>query len=585
MLKRSSGGRNEDIAMAATCRPEASRAREADFVEQCSLPALQARLPLRWAETPDLPPSPKRSYRSWYAYPTADAPAWQALLELTAWQELDDFDLVLLLVDFSGLRPVLARRLNWTSARGYRPFDPVSLFLLQAWQIVNGWTRTDTLANLRKQRYADYAARFGFRPGIYPTEGGMRHFLTSLGRYSEVPGQTVRVQTDEGQAVDVAIQSLNQLLAGAVDLVRQAGLLSPQAWQEALVCPDGMLHQAASHLRCASVQDSCYQATTAQAPRPCPAKDKKRTGCDCNTAACAQSCQHAPARDVQARFVWYSSSNQRPDNPNRPAEAAQSASKPGKGCYGYRSQSLLLSDPIRRFHLRLLSDLMTATAREEVPATAMLRQLKRFYPDLHLDAFAADAAYGYDVVLHTLYDMHVKRLVDLRAQATDADKANWPVRGYDDKGRPMCAYGYAFTSNGFDAERRRHKWFCGQACLHDAQPAVQLDGVHYPPQACPYRRADLPHGRILNVGECFPDGSRRLVRDVPVGSALWKQLYHRARNASESRNATCEHLDLKRLPVYGQLRAKALIFLADTWSNLLTLARLVREATFAVLPT
>ena len=106
-----------------------------------------------------------------------------------------------------------------------------------------------------------------------------------------------------------------------------------------------------------------------------------------------------------------------------------------------------------------------------------------------------------------------------------------------------------------------------------------------PPPTCPYQRADFPRGWILNVRECFPDGSRRLVRDLPVGSTLWKQLYHRARNASEARNAACEHLDLKRLPVYGQLRGKALIFLADTWSNLLTLARLVREATFATPPT
>ena len=56
----------------------------------------------------------------------------------------------------------------------------------------------------------------------------------------------------------------------------------------------------------------------------------------------------------------------------------------------------------------------------------------------------------------------------------------------------------------------------------------------------------------------------RLVRDLPVGSLAWKRLYHRARNASEARNATFEHWHLKRLPVYGGLRGKALSFLADT---------------------
>jgi hypothetical protein len=395
----------------------------------------------------------------------------------------------------------------------------------------------------------------------------------------------IQIEMDEGKSVEVAIQFLNQLIAGAVQLIRQAGLLSPQAWSQALVCPDGMLHQAASRLRCASVQHSCYQPTSPQAPRPCPAKENRRTGCDCGTTACVQSCRFAPFRDKEARFVWYSGSNRRPDNPNRPLKPDSAAARRGRGCYGYRSLSLLLTDPVRRFHLSLLSDFMPAPRREEVPATAMLHQLRRFYPDLHLDAFAGDAAYGYDVLLHTLYQMEIRRVVDLRAQASDGDKANWPVRGYDDKGRPICPYGYAFTSNGFDAKRRRHKWFCGRACLGDTPPAVQLAQVSYPPPACPYQRPDFPRGWILNVRECFPDGSRRLVRDLPVGSTLWKQLYHRARNASEARNAVCEHLDLKRLPVYGQLRGKALIFLADTWSNLLTLARLVREATFATPPT
>jgi hypothetical protein len=71
------------------------------------------------------------------------------------------------------------------------------------------------------------------------------------------------------------------------------------------------------------------------------------------------------------------------------------------------------------------------------------------------------------------------------------------------------------------------------------------------------------------------------VRDVAVGSPTWKRLYHRARNASESRNATFQRWHLKRLPVYGEPRGKAFIFLADVWANLTTLARLCREATAA----
>ncbi len=86
---------------------------------------------------------------------------------------------------------------------------------------------------------------------------------------------------------------------------------------------------------------------------------------------------------------------------------------------------------------------------------------------------------------------------------------------------------------------------------------------------------------MLNVAETFADGSIRLVRDVPVATPTWKRLYHRARNAAEDRNADLEAWGLKRLPVYGQPRARAIIALADIWISLSTLAHLVTEATCA----
>jgi hypothetical protein len=78
---------------------------------------------------------------------------------------------------------------------------------------------------------------------------------------------------------------------------------------------------------------------------------------------------------------------------------------------------------------------------------------------------------------------------------------------------------------------------------------------------CPYQRTDLPNGRIFNLAECFLDGSIRLARDVPFGSPTWKRRYHRGRNAVEARNATFQHWEFKRLPVFG-LPATPL-FLAD----------------------
>jgi hypothetical protein len=325
-------------------------------------------------------------------------------------------------------------------------------------------------------------------------------------------------------------------------------------------------------------------------PRPCPAKEKERQGCDCDTLACADACRHATPRDAEARFVWYTGSNQPESSPNRSTDPAKKdKKKEGEPCYGYRSVPLLLADPNRRFHLTLLGDFLAANEREEVPGAALLLQLPLFYPDpspgsgqaLGLDAVAGDAGFGYEVFLHTVYTLGAKRVVDLRAHATDKNKTEWPLRGYDDRGRPVCPFGYAFTANGFDASRQRYKWFCGQACLHGVEPRVPLAGILYPPNQCPYQASTHPYGKILNLGERFANGSIRLVRDLPVGSTAWKRLYHRARNASEARNATFEHWHLKRLPVYGGLRGKAIVYLADTWATLTTLARLVREATFA----
>ncbi len=559
--------------MVANLTAVEQRAQDGLFVADCGLDALRARLPLLWPTPPGTPPSPKKAYCSQYVYL-----GWQDLNDPATWQHSSEFDLLVRLIDFTGLRPVLAHCLGWRSGRGWMPFDPISFFLLTGWQITNGWSRAQTLRNLQNPRYADYARRFGFHDNCFPTEGGHRYFLTALGRASTT-GETVTV--DEEQHIEVAVQRLNQLIAQSVLLIRDAGLISRQAWEQALLCPDGMIHAAASRLRCSSVTESCYQPTSSASPRPCPAKDKQREGCDCNPTACAQICRHATPRDREARFVYYSGSN-RPGNPNQRTDKADTEQPKGKPFYGYRSLPVQLADPERRFSLILLDDLLSANAREENPAAGLLLQLERHYPDLRPEAVAGDAAFGYDLPLHVIHaHLHARRLVDLRAHATDRDKSQWPTRGYDDHGRPICPYGYAFTANGYDRDRRTHKWVCAHACRHGKDPAVRLTDVSYPPQECPYREPQVRHGKVLNVGECFPDASIRLVRDLPVGKPEWERLYHQARNAVESRNATFQRWGLKRLPVYGQPRGRAIIFQADVWYNLTTMARLVREATAA----
>jgi hypothetical protein len=566
--------------VAIKCTPVETRARDSTFVEQCSLSGLRERLPLCWPTLPDTPPSPKRRYRSHYVYPgCADLEDWNN------GQDLTDFNLVLRLVDFSGLRPVLAQLLGWTSARGRTPFDPVSMFLLVSWQLINQWKRSVALRKLKKSRYADYRQRFGFQADDLPTEGGVRYFLTTLGRNAVAEAEMVTVAMDHGQADTIAVHYLNQLLAASVALIRDAGLVSPQAWEKALVCPDGMIHDAASQMGCAFVRDSCYQPLGGGEQRPCPAQEKGKQGCDCDTLACALGCRDAPVRDPEARCVVYDGSNRTSVN----TDLALAEQGKGELRYGYRSLSLQFAEPLRRFSVVLLDDFLAANAREENPSAALLLQLERFYPDLQLHVVTGDAGLGYYSFLHAVYQLGAKRVVDLRSDPSDRRKAEWPIRGYNDKGRPVCPFGYALTSNGFDVQRRRHKWFCGQTCLRGTAPVVELDHVIYPPQECAYQDPERPHGQIVNVGETFTDpavstgrnGSIRLVRDIPVGTPTWKRFYHRARNASEYRNAVLEGWGLKRLPVYGAPRARALTALADVWLNLTTLARLVREATAA----
>jgi hypothetical protein len=132
MPKPSVGCAGEEGTVGVKCSPVETRARDSAFVDQCSLSGLRERLPLCWPT----PPSPKRRYRSHYVYL-----GFADLEDCANWEELSDFDLVLRLVDFSGLRTALAQLLGWIFARGRTPFDPVSMFLLVSWQRINQWKR------------------------------------------------------------------------------------------------------------------------------------------------------------------------------------------------------------------------------------------------------------------------------------------------------------------------------------------------------------------------------------------------------------------------------------------------------------
>lgn len=558
--------------MGAKGTPQQTRLGDEAWVGRIGFAALKGRLPLRWPAPADTPPCPKRRMRSAYVYP-----GWQRLLEETTWEGLSLFELLLYLVDFSPLRPVLAQLMGWRNDRGFPPYDPLSIFLLKLWQLSQGWNRSQVIHNLGLPAYAQLAAAMGFGEHS-PTEGGLRYIESRLGEQSEASGEGIQVQREGGEPYSVAVQGLNELIVQSVGLLQQAGVIREAAWQQALVCPDGQLHLAASRMRCASVRAECYQPR----PRRCAAREKGKRGCACEERECDLACRYATPRDPQARFVWYSASNQRPDNPNQAVDPKKQQAGRGQGVYGYRSLALQWCDPQQRFSLTLLADYQPANLPELPFATAQLLQLPGCYPSLQVGWVAGDAAFGWEPFLLAVRNpLRARRVVDLRTHDCDQDQTGWLLRGYDDRGRPLCPFGYGMKANGYDPQQRRQKWTCRKACQKNLSPQVAVPQTVYPPPECPYQDGASEQGLVVNLGERFADGSMRLLRDLPVGSPAWKRCYHQGRNAAEARNACQQRLGLKRMPVYGYPRGKTAIFLADVWRNLSTLARLIREATLA----
>lgn len=534
---------SEVVVMVAELTPTQQRCQDPALVASLSFPSLSGKLPLSLPVPADIPPSPKPRYRSQYVYL-----GYEDIVtpkgNLTVWPTLSLFDLALRLIDFSSLEAPLAQIVYSASAKGHPPFHPVSMFLLHSWRILNKWHRTEALRNIAAERYDDYRQRFGFIRGTYPTEGGLRYFETMLGSVSG-----------------------NDLIAQTIELARTLGIISGQAIQHGILSVDGMIHDAASRMRCNSVDDACYQP----APRKCKAKEEKgRKGCDCAEMACAEVCKHATPRDPKARFIVYEGHNQT-DGPNTPA-SAEGKSSHGEPRYGYRSVCERLIDYLRRDSFVLAHDLLGANAPEDKAATELMKKVVSHYDWVHWEFAVADAGEGREPFLSTAYRLGLRRIIGLRRDKSDANVVEWAIRGYDDKGIPVCPFGYRLHPNGWDWERRRFKWCCRRTCERETQ---------HPAPDCPHRFDGDKHGLVRDVGRSFADGSTRLVRDVPYGSPFAKKLYARGRNAAEERNAEFEDLGLKRMPVYGWERVQAMVTVVDMWVNITTIMRLIREAVLA----
>lgn len=496
---------------------------------------LRRQLPLRLTPDPATPPSPKRRYRSAYRYL-----GHKALRSAVTWETGSAFTLTCHLIDFGPLEPLLAHSVYRPSAKGQTPFHPVSMFLLALFRRLEGLSRIEALKQVRNPERATLRGLLGFASEEIPTESGLRDFEARL-----------------APALMQEIQALQ------IDMLQQAGLLPPveRHW----LSFDGMLHQARCRMRCAHVQDVCLEP----APRPCRAREKGKQGCSCDTDACKSHCHFVPTRDPDARLIVYTGSNKRRHlSPNTPREGEAGSRGRARLVYGYYSYSGQLLDPELSTYWMLPAAMGPATEGDRSLFPQNFSYLRQRFPWLQLEAVIADAGAGYQNCLDLIWEAGALRLVDITASASDRDPQRRLQRGYDERGYPLCPFGYVTRPNGHDYQRRLSKWRCAKTCL--LKPADER-----PP--CDYQRPLYKHGYTVTVGRSHQDGSVRLAREIPYGSQRWKELFHR-RNCAESRNGVLQGMGLKRLPVHGLTAGHTVILLADFGANQRTLLRLMREA-------
>jgi hypothetical protein len=505
-----------------------------------ALGKLKHQLPLILTPSTAWPPSPKRCYRSHYRYL-----GWEALEDTARLETLSAFEIAVRLFDFSPLEGLLAAHIYRPSAKGQVPFHPLSMYLLSLLRRARHLSRHEVLRMLRHPQEGAWLRRaLGFEQ-TFPSESGLRYF--------------------ERQITPALQQEITAL---QIEALYQAGLLpcKPGAQQKVSLAFDGMLHAARSRMRCSSARARCY----APAPRPCPARQKKKQGCDCTDPACADQCRYVTPRDPEARLRVYSGQNKRArESPNTPTQAGQSSPRWGRMVYGYYSYAGQLLDAELATYWILPAAFGEATCGDEILFPDNFRYLRSRFSWLQVQEVLADAAACEKTCLELIWNAGALRMVDIRAHQSDADPEIRLARGYDEKGHPLCPFGYGMRANGHDYQRRRTKWRCAKGCLSDPESEAP---------DCDYLRPSFKHGYTVTVGRTHADGSVRLAREIPYDSPAWKARYNR-RNIAESRNSLLERLGLKRLPVHGLPPGHVAVLQGDFVANQRTLVRLVREAT------
>ncbi len=316
-------------------------------------------------------------------------------------------------------------------------------------------------------------------------------------------------------------------------------------------------------MKCSKVTDACFEPTSAEHPRPCPAREAGKLGCACDTPACEQHCKRVTPRDPEARFIHYTGRNQE----------GEKDPKRERIVHGYRSYAHTLVDDDLHTYWVAYSNVRPANTDERVIFPADFTHLRQRLPQLPISELVADAALGYTACLELVYPAGAIPIIDIRSSPGDQDAATCLLRGYDAAGHPLCPHGFPLYFNGLDYQRLRATWVCRQRCASSPEAQVTAE--------CPYRDPQRSCGMTQHVTTAFkPDGSShaRLARLFAGGSPTWKARYGSRRNATESRNGQIEALELKRIWSYGLAGATADIACADLLINLHTLGRLANQA-------
>jgi hypothetical protein len=539
----------------------------ANFVELFCWEAIRPLLPLQLPTPGHPPPWAGRRCRSFYQ--------WQPLEDLVTSADLlalDEFDLTLLLFDFSPWRPYFAQRFQ--SQLGPPPFDPLSLGLAAHLAVYQGWDWERLVGELRsRERGRGYCQRLGFDPADVPSPSTFRMAL----------GNT---------HLDWLAACQTSLVLGLMAY----GLIPSHAtfpgdgpeWGVSL-STDCQLIAARSHPKCVHQTPTCSLPAT---KRPCPAREKGKEGCACDSEACREHCRFAAPRDPQAAYVYYSGSNQPGPNPNAPKSSgsdAQKANRPrGKHCFGYKSKAFNLVDD-RLFQFWPLTGPCTpANVNDHLLTVPGLKELRRRFPHLQIGEVLGDAGEGYEEVLRYVHDeLKALRSIRLLHHKDDQEPLICLQRGYDEHGIPLCPVGYRLFANGHDYEHGTTKWVCRQKCTHQQNPDIappQVETCPDPPprQACQYVDPERPLGYSLTTGLSLPDGCIRLARDMQVGSPTWELRMGR-QSYAESRNATQQRRGLKRSPWFGLPNTAKAMLISDTLSLAFNLVRLVGEASRAAI--